>query len=422
MLSYPRHSFGAGVLDNLAPLLFDLQQGDGVDEARHEARRAAGLTPHNAQQPRPGETQTPPSEQQLQQQHLQRLGQQQQQYQQQYQQQLHQQQYQHQHQQQQQLLLQQQELQLQQQLRQVLQQNPSMVLELDEQQLQALNLQHLLPSRHQQVEPQQHAQQLPAQFQAHAQQQQPWRQFQQINEVEAHGDAHQRAVDDEMLADLQLDGMEEEILYSAGGGFDSHRTPRSRSRSSSLNLNHLHDNMQPESDDKRARMSSAAACGLKTPLAQPSMVLDIAFGTGPHAPRKLHIMAAPLIDRSALAAKVSKPTLAAAAAAVAVAAAAAPKPKPKLACANPAGAIAEGSKRQPTSSYRGVCWYKRTKRWVVQIKVNGLRRHVGYFKDELTAAIAYDKALEEACSPGDAAGLPKAPKAPKSAKPRPSCP
>mmetsp|Transcript_11061 Transcript_11061/g.18107 ORF Transcript_11061/g.18107 Transcript_11061/m.18107 type:complete len:220 (-) Transcript_11061:1103-1762(-) len=51
--------------------------------------------------------------------------------------------------------------------------------------------------------------------------------------------------------------------------------------------------------------------------------------------------------------------------------------------------------RNLTSSYRGVCWYKRTNRWVVQIKVKGVRKHIGYFKHELEAAHAYEKAIEK---------------------------
>lgn len=46
-----------------------------------------------------------------------------------------------------------------------------------------------------------------------------------------------------------------------------------------------------------------------------------------------------------------------------------------------------------TSKHRGVCWYKRTKKWVVQTKVNGKRLHVGYFEDEEQAAEAYRKAV-----------------------------
>jgi len=47
-----------------------------------------------------------------------------------------------------------------------------------------------------------------------------------------------------------------------------------------------------------------------------------------------------------------------------------------------------------TSKHRGVCWYKRTKKWVVQTKVNGKRVHVGYFDDEEKAAEAYKNAVQ----------------------------
>lgn len=46
-----------------------------------------------------------------------------------------------------------------------------------------------------------------------------------------------------------------------------------------------------------------------------------------------------------------------------------------------------------TSKFKGVCWYRRTKKWVVQVKTRGIRLHVGYFSCELKAAAAYKKAL-----------------------------
>lgn len=46
-----------------------------------------------------------------------------------------------------------------------------------------------------------------------------------------------------------------------------------------------------------------------------------------------------------------------------------------------------------TSQYRGVCWYKRTQRWVAQIKIRGRRKHVGYYKNEMEAKLAYDRAV-----------------------------
>eukprot|EP01138_Halocafeteria_seosinensis_P016414 gb/GECG01016745.1/.p1 GENE.gb/GECG01016745.1/~~gb/GECG01016745.1/.p1 ORF type:complete len:588 (+),score=86.49 gb/GECG01016745.1/:1-1764(+) len=44
-----------------------------------------------------------------------------------------------------------------------------------------------------------------------------------------------------------------------------------------------------------------------------------------------------------------------------------------------------------TSRYYGVSWHKSSQRWAVQIRHDGKRIHVGYFADELEAAIAYDK-------------------------------
>jgi len=46
-----------------------------------------------------------------------------------------------------------------------------------------------------------------------------------------------------------------------------------------------------------------------------------------------------------------------------------------------------------TSKHRGVCWYRRTRKWVVQTKVNKKRVHIGYFSDEEEAARAYQLAV-----------------------------
>jgi len=51
--------------------------------------------------------------------------------------------------------------------------------------------------------------------------------------------------------------------------------------------------------------------------------------------------------------------------------------------------------RQLTSKYKGVCWYRRTGKWVVQIKYNGSYRHLGYFNDERQAGCAYLAALKK---------------------------
>ena len=48
-----------------------------------------------------------------------------------------------------------------------------------------------------------------------------------------------------------------------------------------------------------------------------------------------------------------------------------------------------------TSKYKGVSWVERDQVWVSKIRVNGKRIHVGSFKTEEDAAIAYDtKAVE----------------------------
>ncbi len=59
---------------------------------------------------------------------------------------------------------------------------------------------------------------------------------------------------------------------------------------------------------------------------------------------------------------------------------------------------------KPTSSkYRGVSWYGRRKRWRVQIRYNGMRKHLGFFKNEDDAARAYDEAAKR--HHGEFAGL-----------------
>jgi hypothetical protein len=48
-----------------------------------------------------------------------------------------------------------------------------------------------------------------------------------------------------------------------------------------------------------------------------------------------------------------------------------------------------------SSKYKGVIWQKEEKKWMVRIGVNGEQKHVGYFKDEIQAAKAYDKAAKK---------------------------
>ena len=48
-----------------------------------------------------------------------------------------------------------------------------------------------------------------------------------------------------------------------------------------------------------------------------------------------------------------------------------------------------------SSSYVGVSWHKPTSRWIAHISINGKKRHLGLFTDELEASEAYQSALNE---------------------------
>jgi len=47
-----------------------------------------------------------------------------------------------------------------------------------------------------------------------------------------------------------------------------------------------------------------------------------------------------------------------------------------------------------SSKYRGVWYNKQIKKWRAAILVNCKRKHLGYFKNEIDAAKAYDKAAK----------------------------
>jgi hypothetical protein len=55
--------------------------------------------------------------------------------------------------------------------------------------------------------------------------------------------------------------------------------------------------------------------------------------------------------------------------------------------------VANSRKRSDsTSGFKGVSYFKRTRKWRVQIRVKGKQTHVGYFTDKIEAAKAYDAA------------------------------
>jgi hypothetical protein len=48
-----------------------------------------------------------------------------------------------------------------------------------------------------------------------------------------------------------------------------------------------------------------------------------------------------------------------------------------------------------TSKFTGVCWLKKTNNWKSAIRINGKERHLGTFKCETSAHLAYQKKLQE---------------------------
>ena len=52
-------------------------------------------------------------------------------------------------------------------------------------------------------------------------------------------------------------------------------------------------------------------------------------------------------------------------------------------------------KRKCSSVYKGVCWNKIYKKWQVEITVNRKAVGLGYYDNELEAALAYNKAAQE---------------------------
>ncbi len=51
----------------------------------------------------------------------------------------------------------------------------------------------------------------------------------------------------------------------------------------------------------------------------------------------------------------------------------------------------KGPAARNKSGFKGVCWHKVTKKWVVQIREGGRVKHLGYFEDPILAAECYDR-------------------------------
>ena len=48
-----------------------------------------------------------------------------------------------------------------------------------------------------------------------------------------------------------------------------------------------------------------------------------------------------------------------------------------------------------SSKYKGVCWNKQNSKWIAQIRIDGKKKHLGYFDNEQEAVEAYKKKYDE---------------------------
>jgi len=52
-------------------------------------------------------------------------------------------------------------------------------------------------------------------------------------------------------------------------------------------------------------------------------------------------------------------------------------------------------RKNGTSKYIGVSWFKKSNKWKAQIQINGKSKHLGLFENELEAHLAYQQKLNE---------------------------
>lgn len=70
--------------------------------------------------------------------------------------------------------------------------------------------------------------------------------------------------------------------------------------------------------------------------------------------------------------------------------------KSNLRIATPAqNSYNKAKQRNCSSEYKGVTWFNRDGKWKAQIMKQGTNYHLGYFVDELEAALAYDSKAKE---------------------------
>jgi hypothetical protein len=59
-------------------------------------------------------------------------------------------------------------------------------------------------------------------------------------------------------------------------------------------------------------------------------------------------------------------------------------------CSNQENSMNRKSNKNSSSRFKGVCWKKREKKWISQINANNKNTCLGYFENEIDAAIAYN--------------------------------
>ncbi len=61
-------------------------------------------------------------------------------------------------------------------------------------------------------------------------------------------------------------------------------------------------------------------------------------------------------------------------------------------CSPTQNSMNKSKQANTTSTYKGVGWHKQAQKWCAQISVNGKPKHLGYFTNEIQAAVAYNNA------------------------------
>jgi len=64
-------------------------------------------------------------------------------------------------------------------------------------------------------------------------------------------------------------------------------------------------------------------------------------------------------------------------------------------CTRSENQMNRGPNKNHSSVYKGVCWHKSTKKWIVHIQIDGKLIYLGLFNNDKYAAKAYDQAAKK---------------------------